>query len=97
MFVATDDNLLSRVRRGRVIDTQFQQLTRRYQEHDILSLVDANCGDRTIWIAQPASDGIFHYLSQVPAKMSPTDETAYCTADWKAEREAWRTALSRGL
>lgn len=79
------------------IETQFQQLTRRYQEDDILSLVDADCGQRTIWRAQPTSDNLFHYLSQTPAQMSPIDEATFCTTDWKAERDAWRTALKQGF
>lgn len=69
----------------------FREATMRYGEEEILSWVEPDCTDQTIWYSRPGNEGVVHY---VPVRMSDEQTQRYCEYDWSKEKEAlWREML----
>ena len=65
----------------------------RYDEEPMVSLVEPNCEDFTVWYAQPNDEGTFGYLTKRSQDMTDQERETYCAHNWAPEREALRAEI----
>ncbi len=70
------------------IEGGFREAIVRYEEEEIVSMVDPDCMDFTILYSRPDRRGVFRYTTRSAVKMNDDQKKWYCEYDWSRERQA---------
>jgi hypothetical protein len=79
------------------IEGGFRQVTMRYEETPVVSIVEPDCADSTISRSRPDQAGVFRYTTATPEKMRDEERKWYCEHDWSTEKETLRKELLRRM
>lgn len=80
-----------------LVEGGFREVTMRFEEKEIVSMVEPDCTNLTILYAQPDKEGVFRYVTNSSVKMVGEQKKWYCDYDWSKEEEAVHQEALRQL
>ena len=78
------------------IEGGFREIIMRYDEKEIVSMVEPDCTNLKISYSQPDNKGVFRYIT-FSVKMNDEQKKWYCEYDWSKETEAMFREAQRQL
>ena len=79
------------------IEGGFREVLLRYEEKEIVSIVEPDCNNLKILYALPDKEGVFRYTTNSSVQMSGEQKTWYCEYDWSKENQALRREALRQI
>lgn len=77
------------------IEGGFREVLLRYEEKEVISMVEPDCNNLTILYAQSDKEGVFRYTTNSSVEMRDEQKKWYCEYDWSKEKEALRREVLR--
>ena len=71
----------------------FRVFISRYEEETMLYITEVFCDRGEYFMAAPAEDGVFRFLSEKPQKLSSEEKAVYCGRDWITAQDELRKAF----